>query len=292
MDTDADAGRPQRQDQTPKNNSSKHVDGKQKAKSVPMCLASQLDKLQSEQMITSMAVNLNNQEVESSEEISIWENFRKMACADMDKNECSRLLREMELEMEESDSDSENSDTDMDNIEIGNYSTTKRNLMAELEECVDTLDQHDEQQNKVGQKKKQKWGPTLLHDIPRRHIEDGRTILQKVTDLISVNNLESYQEKVPGNTCASFDVLENSYLADIASKVNIGLGKSSHAVTDNIDVLKTMEQEKCSNFVENHPKIMLPVNLEVDIGPVENTNKNDDSCDSEFKQGSLKEAWS
>lgn len=70
------------------------------------------------------------------------------------------------------------------------------------------------------------------------------------------------------------------------------MGRGSHKVVENIDVLKKMEQNKCSIFVENHPKILLPVKLEVEVISTENTNKNDNSSVSQDKQGSLKETWS
>lgn len=108
-----------------------------------MLMASQLYKLQSEQMIASMAVNMNKQGMESAEEISRWENFRKMACEDMDNNVRSRLLREMELDVDDSDSDNEIANTEMFNK--ADYTSTKRNLLPELEECVDTLEQQEQQ---------------------------------------------------------------------------------------------------------------------------------------------------
>lgn len=55
------------------------------------------------------------------------------------KSGCSNLLREMELEYE-NESDTDISEDVMCPIRKNvNYTSTKRNLLSELEECVDTL---------------------------------------------------------------------------------------------------------------------------------------------------------
>lgn len=66
--------------------------------------------------------------------------------------------------------------------------STKRNLLAELEECVDTLpnDEMHEEPVQVNNDKKIKWGPQLACQIRRRSANDGRTMLQKATELKSI----------------------------------------------------------------------------------------------------------
>ncbi|RLN29480.1 hypothetical protein C2845_PM05G36990 [Panicum miliaceum] len=191
MDTDL-PGRQQRQKQT-QNNAARSVDEKQKAKTFPMSQASHLDIMQSEQITAAMKKNILS-EAESDEEISRWEKFRELAMEGMDEGDCSKLFKAMELDNEGSDS---NDDTELETSKNHiNFTSTKRNLISELDECVDTFIPQDEQRQET-QKKKQKWGPILLQDRPRRHTENGRTMLQKAADLKSVKNLDAEPKKGP-----------------------------------------------------------------------------------------------
>jgi hypothetical protein len=72
------------------------------------------------------------------------------------------------------------------------------------------------------QPKKQKWGPELLMERPRRNVGDNRTMLQKAADLKSYKNME-VPVKGAGN---SFAILEPQYLAQIASNVGVSLGSN------------------------------------------------------------------
>ena len=71
------------------------------------------------------------------------------------------------------------------------------------------------------------------------HANDDRTILQKAMDLRTTQNLETAHKGKPGT---SFNVLENSYLHDISSKVNITLGTNDHDAFQNIDALKMLKK--------------------------------------------------
>ena len=136
--------------------------------------------------------------------------------------------------------------------------------------------------------KKQKWGPTLLHDRPRRHVEDGRTTLQKAMELKAIQNLEAGHQKNPG---ISFNVLDSSYLHDISSKVNVTLGNNRQTAFQNIDVLKTVEKDKCSAFIDANPETVLPSNLDLSQSEVHSNAKCMPSV-HDTEQNSPKETWS
>lgn len=194
----------------------------------------------------------------------------------------------MELEDDESDSDIDVIDEDVETTRpTVDFSSTKRNLSLELEECVDTSVQQEGLKQEA-QNKKQKWGLILLQERPRRHTEDGRTMLQKATDLKSFKNLDIAHERNPG---ISFNTLGNSHLHDIAVKVNINVGNTCQDALQNIDVLKHTEKMKCSTFIEANPGIALPVNLDLDH-EVNAENQNNMSSEHEIEQRSYKESWS
>jgi hypothetical protein len=118
----------------------------------------------------------------------------------------------------------EDSDSDGDMMELAGERTllmasTKRKLIEELEECVTHPDENI-WQNHQTKGKKQKWGPELLVERPRRNTGDNRTMIQKATDLKSFKNLE-VPTRGAGN---SFAALELGYLSCIADKVDISLG--------------------------------------------------------------------
>ena len=69
------------------------------------------------------------------------------------------------------------------------------------------------QTEKQIKKEKVKWGPTQRVDRPRRHAEDGKTVLQRVEELVKYKNLEV---AFKGNTGNSFALLDNDYLHTVA----------------------------------------------------------------------------
>ncbi|RLN33988.1 hypothetical protein C2845_PM03G08240 [Panicum miliaceum] len=171
----------------------------------------------------------DNIEHQSQEEMSRWEKFKQLAFEDLSKSEDTNFLREMELGEEDSEHESYSEIKEKTTAEkLLIYTFTKRNLIPELEECVDTQKHNQNQgQPEKNKTKKQKWGPALLCDRPRRSKDDGRTMLQKATDLKSYKNLEAYK-KTQGNSFASLDA---DYLKHVSDSVHISLGADIHQAT-------------------------------------------------------------
>jgi len=107
-------------------------------------------------------------------------------------------------------------------------------------------------------------------------------------DLKTTQNLETAHKGKPGT---SFNVLENSYLHDISSKVNITLGTNDHDAFQNIDALKNAEKDKCDTFIDANPETVLPSNLDLNHGE---TQLKGNAMPSEHNdnQSSPKETWS
>ena len=115
--------------------------------------------------------------------------------------------------------------------------------------------------------KKQKWGPELLTERPRRNPGDNRNILQKAAELKSYQNLEIPAIKT-GN---SFAVLDPHYLAQVSSKVGVSLGSNDTTILANIGSMIRDENTKSSLFKEEFPEILLPSKLEVDKSLFDNS---------------------
>jgi len=109
-------------------------------------------------------------------------------------------------------------------------------------------------------KKKNKWGPILQPQRPRRHPEDGKTTIQKAMEYAKYKNLEV--DYKPGNSFASSD---NHSLNHIADKVDLKLGIDAAAVDRNIDTMKLLEKENRMAFEVENPDLNLPGNLNVEL---------------------------
>lgn len=140
--------------------------------------------------------------------------------------------------------------------------------------------------------KKLKWGPTVLHERPRRHAEDERTMLQKAADLKSYKNLEIPHAKAPGN---SFHGMNTDYLALLANKVDIKVGVDTQNIVDNINALKNDETVRCFNFDNDNPEYVLPVNLDIKLEAATDSNTTSDLLENDITQSraeNKKETWS
>ncbi|RLM70234.1 hypothetical protein C2845_PM17G06560 [Panicum miliaceum] len=105
---------------------------------------------------------------EKSSQHSRWEHMRKQIKEGGETNECSFFLRMMELE----DSDEEELVTEENQISLAEAGLASPDCdMGNL-------------------KKKNKWGPTLEVQRPRRFPDDGRTVTQKTMDYAKYVNLE------------------------------------------------------------------------------------------------------
>ena len=149
--------------------------------------------------------------------------------------------------------------------------------MMELEDSEDECDNVEEDLISLGEvglcspimedktvdspmKKKNKWGPILQPQRPRRHPEDGKTTIQKAMEYAKYRNLEV--DYKPGNSFASSD---NHSLNHIADKVDLKLGIDASAVDRNIDTMKLLEKENRMAFEAENPDLNLPGNLNVEL---------------------------
>jgi hypothetical protein len=192
-------------------------------------------------------LSLINEESQHSK----WEEFRRMARQETDTDECSTLLRRMELEALEDD----------ENI-------SENEIMEDAEElaCLQDLEIPDEaiiveeQLMAKNQKRKPKWGPTLRVPRPRRHPEDGRTVMEKAQDLKKAKNLETGTKYK-----SSFAFESTKNLLKKANSVNISLGTNTCLEIEKIESLKLKELNDRANFEENNPEVNLPVNLDITL---------------------------
>ncbi|KAG2542722.1 hypothetical protein PVAP13_9NG657433 [Panicum virgatum] len=102
--------------------------------------------LESNVQITDL---FNSDQVSNSESHSKWAQFRELA----KEGECNRFLKEMEMDyLSESD---EEEMTEKSNLDMSFLTNTKRNLTAELENCVDTTEVMKLEQDQQAKPKKQ-----------------------------------------------------------------------------------------------------------------------------------------
>ena len=231
-------------------------------------------------------------EMEESEEMRGWEKFRQLAREGLDTRVTSDLLRDMELVDGDSEPDIDISEDMELTKKVFQCNSIKRNLYDDLEKCVDTLEEgNNEGKVAPADKKKTKWGPQLACERPRRGANDSRTILQKATDLKSLKNLDGTKK----NTGTSFNVFDSDYLAQISHNVGINLGNDTKQISANIDSIKCDDTSRSTSFISDHPEITLPVHLDIEnVTTVDSSNKPENKG-SEIIQPALnfgKETWS
>ena len=107
-----------------------------------------------------------------------------------------------------------------------------------------------------------KWGPTQRVDRPRRHAEDGKTVLQRAEELVKYKNLEV---AFKGNTGNSFALLDNDYLHTVAKQIDLSLGYDQPTALENVCLIKGAEILAVTSFEENNPDVLLPSNLDVAV---------------------------
>ena len=109
-------------------------------------------------------------------------------------------------------------------------------------------------------------GPIQRDACPRRHTNDGRTMMKKVVEQAKIKNLEVSAKGKPG---ISFPILEDSLLLHVASKFSISLGKNSAVTNKNISTMTNAEQVNNDKFERDNPEFALPINLDMVINPEE-----------------------
>lgn len=177
---------------------------------------------------------------------SKWEEFRALAQKESMPTECLTLLQRMELEDSEGDED--------EPVGLEGLS------MQEMEKAGKMLDQVIGKDRKP--KRKQQWGPTLRIPRPRRHSEDGKTMMQKAQELRAAKDYGKGNKNK--QTLASES---NSSLLNMMECVKISLGKDESMVNHNLEIIKSRDANCKAVFVEANPEINLPRNLDVEVKP-------------------------
>jgi len=271
MDLDSNSRDPKLADSTPKSSYSQPRGAK--TVSLKELAVVQADLEQEQQLEECMSANLVAnmfcpeavvvQDSEDSPQHARWLKLKEMADKSLDVAECSKFLKEMEL----LGSDNEGG-PDFDDNALAwqeELAAAGRNIYGDLMQCAE-----EEQEVKLqwGQTEKQlkkekvKWGPTQRVDRPRRHAEDGKTVLQRAEELVKYKNLEV---AFKGNTGNSFALLDNDYLHTVAKQIDLSLGHDQPTALENVCLIKGAEILAVTSFEENNPDVLLPSNLDVDV---------------------------
>lgn len=172
-----------------------------------------------------------------------WLDIRKLANMDGNKDECTSLLQRMELEDSDEESDLLDDDEGVSLEEAGLLPKT-------------TVGPDDE--TKKSQKRKTKWGPMERFPRPRRHEDDGKTVLQKAQELKKYKNLEK------GNYNKSFASESNTSLLNKAQCVNLVIGSDSLESDVVINKLKHKEKLNLEAFIDANPEVNLPSDIDLE----------------------------
>jgi hypothetical protein len=160
---------------------------------------------------------------------SKWEEFRQMARIETANEECSQLLRRMELEDSEDDGDE---------------------IMADIiskEEIEKEATQIEENLGGKKQKKQIQWGPVQRIARPRRHPEDGKTMMQRAVELKEYKNLCK-------GTKPSLIIASESNESFIAKSgcVDISLGYNDAMVDSNMKYIKSKDLDGRLEFLDKN----------------------------------------
>jgi hypothetical protein len=202
--------------------------------------------MQTHEKVAHMYEFVEEMERSVSEQCSKWEEFMNIRWGVGDEDGIN-LLKAMELVDEE-----------MEAMEVHDEQMI-------LSDSMDSVVAEIEEEKKVGyinpsggkeKVKEERWAPKLV-ERPRRRTNDGIPMMEKAMNLKRKNNLEL----VKGNR---FAVLNNVSLKHFADDVNIKLGANTNECDEVVSKLIGEEKEKNDSFVLQNPKILLPVNLEID----------------------------
>jgi hypothetical protein len=136
--------------------------------------------------------------------------------------------------------------------------------------------------------REEKWGPNVV-ERNRRKQNNGTSMLQKAMELKKKKNPES----VKGN---SISVLQAENLAKIADDINLLVGSDIAESSRIIDNLIEVEKQNFDQFMEDHPDVMLPTNLDVccNYPKVVNNQENVENIGTptnSLKEGKLSPSW-
>ena len=204
-----------------------------------------------QEMLLESALKMKESEATQQ---SRWEVFKEVNFQDLTTAQCVDLLREMELAESEDEGSVNEEEHDVFSVEV--IDTTRRNLLEDFMKYVES-----QQKKKEPELPSVKWGPTLRMERPRRHVEDGRTILQKAEDYIKQKNLKNPQQV----TGISFAHLDTLHLAKVSNAIDLSMGVGAQKMVDNIEKIKNIELEQNQKFTDANSKICLPNNLDVDL---------------------------
>ncbi|RLM75586.1 hypothetical protein C2845_PM15G19100 [Panicum miliaceum] len=155
----------------------------------------------SEGEMDKAAVHTENCLDGSSEQHSKWLAFKeKIVEEEVSASECSQFLRNMELVDSEEEEELENTE---DMVPMQNLEMLGRNLLHDFEDCQEETEAVPQlssdkppEENVSKPKRKQQWGPILREERPRRHADDGKSMLQRAEELVKYNYLEmDYKNK-------------------------------------------------------------------------------------------------
>jgi hypothetical protein len=105
---------------------------------------------------------------------------------------------------------------------------------------------------------------------PRRHQNDGTSMLQKAMEL----KKRKIMEPIKGNPFAALSI-ENFEQLTVAMKLQVRSGRAESRNV--IESLVGREKEGYETFVDNHPEVILPATLDIQERGLDmrGTNKND-----------------
>lgn len=173
---------------------------------------------------------------------SRWEEFRRLAKSETANEECSQLLRRMELQ-------------ELDEEEEG-----MMEVLEAQEELTIEVNDVEENPRRKKQKRLVQWRPVQRVDRPRRHPEEGKTMLQRAQELKDYKNMGRGTKPSLITTSKS-----NDFLIAKTKCVSNSLGCDVNMIASNIDLIRDKDLVGRQEFLEKNPKTNLPSDLNIDL---------------------------
>ena len=150
--------------------------------------------------------------------------------------------------------------------------------------AIQLLEQFDEESDGDGvtleepKPQKHKWGPVVAPRVSTRIKRDGRNAIQKAGDLRRLKDLEVPKGNKNHN---SFSAFNDEELLLKARKAGLKLGDNDGIISQNIQVMRQVEDSRLSAFKDTHPECFLPANLDLNLDEirVEMSEKSAPGCD-------------
>jgi hypothetical protein len=157
-----------------------------------------------------------------------------------------------------------------------------------VKQIVATREQEDGMKCDNGKDSKHMWGPTVV-ERHRRKTNTGEYMMQKAMNLKKKKNLGS----MIGNR---FAPLQIESLNLLSKDVNIKIGNDVNEEEGIIRKLVDEEHIKYDEFVGENPEVLLPANIDIDLGIVNSPLKGQDdvivaSPNTSIKEANSSELW-